>query len=125
MYSYWGLDWKTGATRRIRPLRREETVLSSSLREIAKLRSSKHSPRPLGSKTDLSSNSNRRLIATGAGVTLFFRFPFAGLLTLELVLGICGRKWTDAKTPYLRLRQYLRSEHLVDLRTLQQQKTRH
>ena len=51
---------------------------------MATLGSPKYTPRPFGNTTESSSNRNRCLIATGAGVSFFFRFPFAGLLALYL-----------------------------------------
>ena len=87
MTSYRGLDSKTGAARQLRQPWREETVLSWSFKAIAKFGSSKYPPRPLGSTTDSSSNSNRRLMATGAGFSSFFRFPFPGVFDTETGAG--------------------------------------
>ena len=75
MSSYRGLDWKIGATRQLRPLRRDAAVLSWPFKGHSKLASSKNTPLPFGKMIDSSSNSNNRLgLAAGAGVTLLFRF---------------------------------------------------
>ena len=123
MWSYRGLDWKTGAAQWLRPLRLEETVLSSSRKTVAKLGSSKKTPRPLGSTTDSSSNSKRRLIAGLAVVSPFFCFPFRGLFIAKLLLALVWQKQTVANIPPDRLQQHLKSAQLADPRTLQQQKT--
>ena len=80
MASYRGLNWNTGAARRLRPLRRDVAVFSWPLNAHSKFGSSKYTPLPFGRTTDSSSNSNSRLGPTvGAGVTLLFRFPLPGL----------------------------------------------
>ena len=87
MSSYRGLDWKTGAARRLRPLRRDAAVFSRLFKANSKFGSSKYTPPPFGRTIDSSSNSNSRLGPTaGAGVTLLFRFPFAGLRGDTVVL---------------------------------------
>ena len=87
MSKYRGLDWKTGAMRRLRPLRRDAAVFSWLFKAHSKFGSSKYTPLPFGRTTDSSSNSNRRLGPTaGAGVTLLFRFPFPGLRGDTVVL---------------------------------------
>ena len=80
MSSYRGLDWKIGAERQLRPLRRDAVVFSWLFKAHSKLESSKYTSLPFGKMIDSSSNSNNRLgLAVGAGVTLLFHFPFPGL----------------------------------------------
>ena len=85
--SYRGLDWKTGAARRLRPLRRDAAVFSWLFKAHSKFGSSKYTPLHFGRIIDSSSNWNSRLgpIAE-AGVTLLFRFPFPGLRGGTVVL---------------------------------------
>ena len=96
MASYRGLDWKTGAARRLRPLLRDAAVFSWLFNAHSKFGSSKYTPLPFGRTTDSSSNSNSRLgPTTGAGVTLLFRFPLPGLRG-EIVVLLQG--WSRAGT---------------------------
>ena len=81
-----GLDWKTGAARRLRSLRRDAAVFSCLFEAHSKLGSSKHTPLPFGNTIDSSSNSKLFGVAAGAGVALLLRFPFPGLQGEMVVL---------------------------------------
>ena len=96
MISYWGLDWKTGAARRLQPLRRDASFFSWLFKAHAKFGSSKHTPLLFGKIIGSSSNSNNRLgLAARAGVALLLRFPFPGLRGDVVVL---LRGWSRAGT---------------------------
>ena len=96
MSSYRGLDWKTGAARHLRPLRRDAAVSSWLFKAHSKFGSSKDTLLPFGRTIDSSSNWNSHLGPTaGAGVTLLFRFPFPGLRGDTVVL---PQGWSRAGT---------------------------
>ena len=87
MSNYRGLDWKTGAARRLRPLRRDAAVFSWLFKAHSKFGSPKYTPLPFGRTIDSSSNSDKRSGPTaGAVVTLLVRFPFPGLRGDTVVL---------------------------------------
>ena len=128
MASYRGLEWKTGAARRLRPLRRDAAVFSWLFKAHSKFGSSKYTPSPLAEQP---TRHQTQTVAWAQQREQVSHFSFAFLCQgFEETLWCCCKADpeqvpTQTSIRPVQLQQHWRFSLQPDQMTPQLQKTRH